>query len=156
MNDYKTTPFGIPSFGERFDQTIIDVGVGTSWHRGKDTRRPAIIVKTMGDNGKRAKKKLSAPFFETDIERYAELCRVVGIPVPKSNCIPIDDKMAVKDILLPLHNKIREGRFSSMVRPVEFETDRGRYVRYDMTFFDDAQNRSTLHLDSEPTQFQRP
>jgi len=155
MNDYKTNPVDIPDVGERLDQTILDVGLGKSWHKEKDERQSAIIVRTIVDNGKRIKKKLSAPFFRADRDRYEELCGVVGIDLPVGNNLPTRDKDAIRDYLLPLHNKIREARFSSMVRPIEFETDRGRYVRYQMTFFDDPNEDSNLNLRSKPTQFER-
>ena len=50
---------------------------------------------------------------------------------------------------------VGDARFSSSIRPVRFETDQGKYIRYEMTFFAPPENRSQLNIHIDAKQFKR-
>jgi len=154
-----TDPADIPDAGERLDQTLLEIGKTTSWNERTESLEDAIVIKTIVDSGSRAKKKLSCPFFisgsdeagyrfrDNDLSKFKRFLDVIG--VDPWNAVSKEQFIASFD------NALRSARFSAMVRPVEFETEKGRYVRYEQTFFSEPENEREIKLHSEPTQFQR-
>ena len=153
--DYLTDPASIPSHGERLNQTLLDVGTGKSWDQRNSEKAKAVIIKSVVDEGPRVKKKLSAPFFEGQMDQLREFRKAIGCKKLGFSHIPFDNEGQLHSLLTPMLEKVRNTRFSAMVRPVEFETDKGRYVRYEQAFFTPPTQDAEIHMKSEPTQFKR-
>jgi len=153
-NNHLTDKANIPEKGERLNQTILEIGKSKSWNQKTGAKEPAIIAKTIVDSGPRAKKDLSCPFFYSEWrdlrhnEKFREFASSIDVVIPKA-------ASSLEAFLSPFQEVCRNARFSALVSPVEFETEKGRYVRYEQTFFTTPQNERQINIVTEPTQFYR-